>query len=374
MHFFDGRKELQLPADFYSSEFYTDRMIQYIDAGAADGKPFFGYLAYQAVHQPHQAPAEFTARYISTYQAGWSAISQFRYERQVEIGLMPPGLTMTRPAEVQDWNTLPADEQRMNAKRMAVYAGMLEYMDYSIGRLLDHLKAKGMLDNTVVVFMSDNGGEAAKLQAIFPAYYAKNFDLSYEHLGEKGSYSEYGPGWASTSMTPFSNFKGSAAEGGVRAPFIIRYPGHVPQGGRSAAFTYVLDVVPTLLSYANVKMPPKGAGSYPGSSMAGVLAGKSKLVHQMDEPIGYESAGGAAVYLGDSKLVRSAPPYGDGKWRLYDIARDPAEAKDLSQVEPKLAQQMQADYAAYVQRNGVVEVPADYDVIKQAQANAAKKN
>lgn len=374
VHFFDGRKELQLPADFYSSEFYTDRMIQYIDAGAADGKPFFGYLAYQAVHQPHQAPAEFTARYISTYQAGWSAISQFRYERQVEIGLMPPGLTMTRPAEVQDWNTLPADEQRMNAKRMAVYAGMLEYMDYSIGRLLDHLKAKGMLDNTVVVFMSDNGGEAAKLQAIFPAYYAKNFDLSYEHLGEKGSYSEYGPGWASTSMTPFSNFKGSAAEGGVRAPFIIRYPGHVPQGGRSAAFTYVLDVVPTLLSYANVKTPPKGAGSYPGSSMAGVLAGKSKLVHQMDEPIGYEAAGGAAVYLGDSKLVRSAPPYGDGKWRLYDIARDPAEAKDLSQVEPKLAQQMQADYAAYVQRNGVVEVPADYDVIKQAQANAAKKN
>jgi arylsulfatase A-like enzyme len=129
----------------------------------------------------------------------------------------------------------------MNAKRMAVYAGMLEYMDISIGRVLDHLNAKGMLDNTVVVFMSDNGGEAAKLEALFPAYYAQNFDLSYEHLGEKGSYSEYGPGWASTSMTPFSNFKGSAAEGGVRAPFIIRYPGHVTEGGRSAAFAYVLD-------------------------------------------------------------------------------------------------------------------------------------
>src|SRR5579871_3330527 len=211
VHFFEGRKELQLPSDFYSSKYYTDRMIQYIDAGASDGKPFFGYLAMQAVHQPHQAPAEFTARYISTYQAGYSAISQFRYERQVELGLMPSGLTMTRSPEVQDWNTLPADEQRMDAKRMAVYAGMLEYMDYSIGRLLDHLKAKGILDNTVVVFMSDNGGEAAKLQAMFPAYYAKNFDLSYERLGEKGSYSEYGPGWASTSMTPFSNFKGSAA-------------------------------------------------------------------------------------------------------------------------------------------------------------------
>ena len=190
VHFFDGRKELQLPPDFYSSAFYADRMISDIDQGAADGKPFFGYLAFQAVHQPHQAPANFTARYISTYAAGWSEISLFRYERQVELGIMPAGLTMTRPAEVDDWNTLSPDEKRMDAKRMAVYAGMLEYMDMSIGRVLNHLQAKGMLDNTVVVFMSDNGGEAAKLQSYFPDYYAKNFDLSYEHLGEKGSYSE----------------------------------------------------------------------------------------------------------------------------------------------------------------------------------------
>jgi arylsulfatase A-like enzyme len=374
VHFFDGRKELQLPSDFYSSEFYTNRMIQDIDAGAADGKPFFGYLAYQAVHQPHQAPAEFTARYISTYQAGWSAIAQFRYEREVEIGLMPSGLTMTRPPEVKDWNTLPPDEQRMDAKRMAVYAGMLEYMDYSIGRLIDHLKARGMLDNTVIVFMSDNGGEAAKLLDVFPAYYAKNFDLGYEHLGEKGSYSEYGPGWASTSMTPFSNFKGSAAEGGVRAPFIIRYPGHVMEGGRSAAFAYVLDVVPTLLSYADVKTAPKAPAAYPGDSMTAALAGKAKLIHPLDRPIGYEAAGGAAVYLGNYKLVRSAPPYGDGSWRLYDIASDPTESRDLSQTEVKLREKMLADYAAYVKRNDMVEVPPGYDVIKQALANAAKNN
>jgi arylsulfatase len=359
VHFFDGRKELSLPPDFYSSKFYADRMIKDIDANAADGKPFFGYLAFQAVHQPHQAPAEFTARYISTYQAGWSAISSFRYQRQVELGLMPAGLTMTRPPIVKDWNTLSADEQRMNAKRMAVYAGMLEYMDLSIGRVLDHLKAKGMLDNTVVVFMSDNGGEAAQLQAYYPEYYAKNFDLSYEHLGEKGSYSEYGPGWAATSMTPFSNFKGSAAEGGVRAPFIIRYPGHVTTGGRS---------------YAAVK--PKAAGHAPldGRSMAGVLAGTAKVVHSPTDPVGYETAGGAALYLGDDKLVRSAPPYGDAKWRLYDIVTDPTETHDLSAAQPAQAQRMLGDYAAYVKKYGVVEVPAGYDVFKQAQANAAKKN
>ena len=108
--------------------------------------------------------------------------------------------------------------------------------------------------------------------------------------------------------------------------------------------------------------------------MTGVFADRSKLVHPMDQPNGYEAAGGAAVYLGDNKLVRSAPPYGDGKWRLYDIAKNPTEAKDLSQAEPKLAQQMLADYAAYVRRNGVVAVPPDHDVIKQAQANAASNN
>jgi arylsulfatase A-like enzyme len=373
VHFFDGRRELVLPKDFYSSKFYADRIIGYIDAGAADGKPFFGYLAFQAVHQPHQAPADFTARYISTYQAGWSAISLFRYQRQVELGLMPAGLTMRRPAVVQDWDTLPAAEQRMNAKRMAVYAGMLEYMDISIGRVLDHLKAKGMLDNTVVVFMSDNGGEAAKLQALFPTYYAQNFDLSYEHLGEKGSYSEYGPGWASASMTPFSNFKGSAAEGGVRAPFIIRYPGHVTEGGRSAAFAYVLDVVPTLLDYAGVKPPSNARALLGGRDMAHFFAGKTPLVHPPTEPIGYEAAGGAALYLGNYKLVRSVPPYGDRKWRLYDLAVDPTEAHDIIGEEPQLVQKMLADYAAYTRKNGVVEVPPDYDVMKQGQANAARK-
>ncbi|MBV8704222.1 MAG: sulfatase-like hydrolase/transferase, partial [Acetobacteraceae bacterium] len=372
VHFFDGPHALTLPPDFYSSKFYADRMIADIDAGAADGRPFFGYLAFQAVHQPHQAPADFTARYVSTYQAGWSAISSFRYQRQVELGLMPAGLTMRRPPVVPDWDTLPPSEQRMSAKRMAVYAGMLEYMDMSIGRVLDHLKAKGMLDNTVVVFMSDNGGEAAKLQEFYPAYYAKNFDLSYERLGEKGSYSEYGPGWASTSMTPFSNFKGSAAEGGVRAPFVVRYPGHVAEGGRSGAFAYVLDVVPTLLDLAGVKPPPGQSALRAGTSLVGLLAGSSQMAHPATEPIGYEAAGGAALFLGDYKLVRSVPPYGDGRWKLYDLRDDPTETHDLSGSQPKLLQEMLADYAEYAKKNGVIEVPADYDVIKQARANAAK--
>jgi arylsulfatase len=370
VHFFDGRNELTLPADFYSSRFYADRMIRYIDDNAATGKPFFGYLAFQAVHQPHQAPANFTARYISTYQAGWSAIARFRYERMVDLGVMPPGLTTSRAAVVEDWDALSADDKLMNAKRMAVYAGMVEYMDLSIGRVVEHLKSKGLLDNTVIVFMSDNGGEAAKLQEMFPAYYAKNFDLGYAHLGEKGSYSEYGPGWASVSMTPFSNYKGSAAEGGVRAPFIIRYPAAVPQGAHVDQFAFVLDVVPTLLDLAHVAQPGKAQAPLSGRSMVPVLSGAAPLIHPSDEPIGYEAAGGAAIYQGDYKLVRSVPPYGDGQWRLYDLKADPTEAHDLTASQPDLARSLREAFASYAKKNGVVMVPDGYNVLGQAQKNA----
>jgi len=261
----------------------------------------------------------------------------------------------------------------LEAKRMGVYAGMLEYMDMSIGRILNHLQANGMLDNTVVVFMSDNGAEAAKLQPIFPEYYAKNFDLSYEHLGEKGSYAEYGPGWASTSMTPFSNFKGSAAEGGMRAPFLIRYPRLIPEGEQITAFAYVLDVVPTLLDIAGVMPPQSGSAPLGGRSMVDVLAGKAKLVHPENEPIGYEAAGGAALFRGDYKLVRSAPPYGDLKWRLYNLRTDPTESHDLMAEQPDLARTMATDFANYIEQNHVIEVPANYDVMAQGRENAGAR-
>jgi arylsulfatase A-like enzyme len=375
VHFFEDRKALELPSDFYSSKFYADKMIDYIDTNKTDGKPFFGFLAFQAVHQPLQAPPEFTERYISTYQAGWSEISDFRYQRLVELGIMPAGLKLTRPPSVKDWNTQSPDEKRLNAKRMAVYAGMLEYMDMSIGRVLDHLKAQGELDNTIVVFMSDNGGEAAQLQPMFPDYYKKNFDLSYDHMGEKGSYVEYGPGWASTSMTPFSNFKGSAAEGGLRAPLIIRYPHVIPQGEREDAFANVLDVVPTVLDMANVPTSDRGnSAPLSGRSMTAYLTGKAQEVHSDNDPIGYEAAGGAALFRGPFKLVRSVPPYGDGSWRLYNLKTDPTESHDLSGSQPDLAKSMAADYAAYVAKNGVIEVPPGYDVFKQGQANIAKTN
>ncbi len=346
-------------------------MLAYIDAHLSDGKPFFGYLAYQAVHQPHQAPEDFVRRYATAYDAGWEAIRSIRYARQVEIGLMPPGLDPAATG-VPDWNALSPEEKRVSAKRMAVYAGMVEYLDMSVGRVIDHLKEKGVLDDTVILFLSDNGGESAELTKLFPDYYAKNFDLSYDHIGQKGSYSEYGPGWASVSMTPFANFKGSASEGGVRAPLIIRYPGGAGAGVDSGAFVSVADIAPTLLELAGP--PPAASGAeetFLGTSIVPLLAQKTADVHA-GKPFAQEVAGGAAVFAGDYKLVRTAPPFGDMKWRLYNLKLDPTESKDLSADEPERAAALRAAYADYVRQNGVIDVPDDYAIDAQLKANMAR--
>jgi len=370
VHFYEGLSEIDLPPDFYSTKFYTDKLLSYIDKNVNDGKPFFGYLAYQAVHQPHQAPAEFTERYTWTYRAGWSAIKDTRYQRQVELGLLPAGLPLLAMPNVPAWSSLSPDEQRMNAKRMAVYAGMIEYMDMSIGQVLAYLQDKNLQQNTVIVFMSDNGGEATELLDNFPDYYRKNFDLTYEHLGEKGSYSEYGPGWANVSMTPFSGFKIMTAEGGTRAPLIIRFPKKVEEGQRTDAFASVLDIVPTLLDFAGLQ--PKDLGTLAGHTMAPLLAGSSKQVRDSSEVFVAEVAGNVALYRGDYKLARNLPPFGDKQWHLYDLRVDPTEANDLAPTNPDLLKSLTGAYADYIKQHNVVEVPDGYSVIEQAKKNMAR--
>jgi len=371
VHFYEGTNEIELPNDFYSTKFYTDKLLGYIDKNLADKKPFFAYLAFQAVHQPHQAPESFIHRYDHVYDSGWSAIRNTRYQRQTELGIAPGGLDVNA-AGGPDWNALSPEEKKTASKRMAVYAGMVEYMDMSIGRVVEHLKDKGLLDNTVILFLSDNGGESAELRKIFPAYYEKNFDLSYDRIGLKGSYSEYGPGWAGASMTPLSNYKGSASEGGIRAPLIIRYPKAIPIDQTTDKLASVVDLVPTMLDFARVLTARAGGANFAGATMAPLITGKSSKLHDGDF-VAQEVAGGSAVFQGDYKLVRNAPPLGDFKSRLYNVKLDPAETKDIAADNPREVETLQNAYAEYVRKNGVVEVPPDYSIDGALKKNMARK-
>ena len=370
-YWFEQDKEVQLPKDFYSSTLFVDKAMDFIDAGRADGKPFFTYIGFQANHIPLQAPKALVDKYKGRYDAGWAVLRQERHARAVALGLIPKGSPMVTLASTLDWNTLSADEKREHAKHMEVYAAMAEAMDHEIGRLVSHLKARGQFDNTVFVFLSDNGSDPADPLNIpaSRAYVRINYDTQAQALGGKGTFVANGPSWASATVSPLQGYKYFAGEGGLRVPLVISGIPGMTKDQLSLAFTHVTDIVPTLLEAVGI---PNHQGNYQGTavepligrSMLPMLLGQVKTVHSADQPIGYELAGSAALFKGDYKLVKNIAPLGDGQWRLYHLLSDPGEVRDIAATEPERFKTMLADYEAYALANGVLPIPKDFDLQK----------
>jgi arylsulfatase A-like enzyme len=371
----DGRRA-ELPPDFYSSEHYTDKLIQFIDEGRAKGKPFMAMLSLQAVHSPLQAPQADIDKYLDRYEQGWEAIRAARYARQVEMGLVPPGLTLPRIAPERDWAGLSDSERRAEARKMAVFAAMLDNADQQIGRLREHLRSTGELENTVFLVMSDNGADAYDLSQLnlpMRLWYRANFALGVDRMGGPGSYVHYGQDWAEVSNTPFALFKGTSGEGGMRVPFIAHFPGRILAGETTDAFAYATDFLPTVLDIAGIPLPEDDTGEDllrpSGESLLPLMEGRAERVHGADDAIGFEATGGEAIFIGDYKLTRNGPPYGDGQWRLINLREDPTESTDLSAIEPVRFQRMLAEVEAYHQRVGVVLPEPGYDPLRQLLRN-----
>jgi arylsulfatase A-like enzyme len=373
----DGHRAV-LPPDFFSTRHYFDRMIQYIEEGKSGGKPFLAMIATQAVHSPLQAPNRDIEKYLHRYDAGWEKMRSERYQRQVQMGLVPAGLELPNAPGSRKWNDLSDQERREYAKKMAVYAGMLDNVDQHTGRFRAYLKNAGLLDNTVFIIMSDNGADAydlSKLNLPFRLWYHLNFALGYETLGQKGSYVHYGQDWAQVSNTPFSFFKGTSFEGGMRVPLVINYPGQIKPGGISNQFAYMTDFLPTVLDIAGIPLPGdeyKGRKLHrpTGTSLLPYLEGKTEFIHAPAEAVGFESTGGRALFKGGYKLVFNTAPWGDAAdWRLVKLNEDPTEKHDLSASLPDIRKEMEAEYATFIVRNGVVEPPADYDGLRQLLIN-----
>ena len=368
--FEDGRPGT-LPDDFYSSEFVIDQMIDYIDGEAGSGRPFFAYVNFQAIHIPVQAPREFTERYLGVYEQGWDVLREARFRGVMERGLLPPETVLgPMPEGLRSWDSLDADSQRYAAKSMAVNAGMLEAMDVQIGRLLAHLKASGEYERTLFLVLSDNGPEPNQpldVPVLRLWLRAVGYSTDYATLGERGSYVAIGPEFASAAAAPGAFFKFHAGEGGIRVPLIIAGPDIEP--GVTEAFSFVTDLVPTLLDLVGLPRPDRVDGvpvqSFSGRSLAPLLRGEVEVVHGPEDVVAMEVGGNVALFRGDYKLVRNMPPYGDGSWQLYDIARDPGETRDLSASEPDLKRTLRAAYEAYAEREGVLELPAGYDPMVQ---------
>lgn len=378
VYWFEDGREARMPSDYYSSEFFVSKMIDYLrqDEGRKD-QPFLAYIAFQANHIPVQAPRAFTDRYKGRYRDGWTALRQERRDRAAQLGLIPKDTPMVTMATTADWNRLSEQEKAYEARRMEVYAGMAEAMDHEVGRLIDHLKATGEYDHTVFIFLSDNGAEASDPYAVLSGrlWLDWQYRRDIDSLGDKGAYTVIGPSWASAAAAPLATYKFYSGEGGIRVPLIIAGAPGTQAGQIHHSFAHVKDIAPTVLELAGVA-PPQGrhqgreVESITGRTLLPVLRGQAERVYPADLPVGYELSGNQALFKGDLKLLRVIPPVGDGRWRLFDIVRDPGETRDLSQERPAEFEAMKRDYEAYARDNGVLPMPEGYDPIRQVEINA----
>lgn len=379
--FADG-KRFELPDDFYSSRFLIDKTIEFIDNNLDDGKPFFAYVPFQAVHIPVQAPQEYIDRYMGVYDEGWDQLRQTRHDRAVELGILPEAVSMNRMSTTAAWETLSPDRKRYEAKRMAVYAGMIEAMDANIARLVAYLESRGQIDNTIFVFTSDNGAEGSGAQdpTAFPGniLLSSAYDTDYETLGLKGSFNSISPGFTSAAVSPLSYYKFYVGEGGLRVPLIISGGPVSDPPAQTAAFAWATDIAATILGFARVDTPNGRYAGKPvlpitGKDLSPILRGEVEGVYEETDTVGYELTGHSALFRGNYKLVRNLQPLGDGEWRLYNIVRDPGEVEDLKAEMPDRLKTMLADYALFEEENGVEPIPPGYSRTRQLVINMLRE-
>jgi arylsulfatase/uncharacterized sulfatase len=374
VYWFEDGREAVMPAEFYSSEYVVDRMIEYLRSGADTGRPFFAYVAFQANHVPLQAPRPFIDRVAGRYADGWTALRTARRDRAAALGLIPMATPMVTMATTGDWESLSDDDRRYQARCMEVYAAMAEAMDHHLGRLIAHLRETGEYDRTVFVFLSDNGPEGSDY-ADARLWLMTQYSRDLDRLGGKGAYAIMGPGWASAAASPLATYKFYAGEGGIRVPLIISGAPDTAAGKIHHGLTHITDIVPTLLDLAQVKPPGTTHGGQAidplaGRSLVPALADPGRRVHAEDEVIGYELSGNEALFQGDLKLVKNLPPLGDGRPHLYDLRVDPGETRDLQRQMPEAFERLQAEYAAWAKAHGVLPMPAGYSPTRQVLINS----
>jgi arylsulfatase A-like enzyme len=363
----NGKVVDALPEDFYSTRYYTDTMLQFIERNHEDGNPFFAYLSYTAPHDPLHAPREYIDKYKGKYNEGWDVLRAVRLQRLKDLGIIGKDVEpFPRLASVKAWDDMSDDERQNAARDMEVYAAMVDYLDEQIKRVFDYLKEIGEYDNTMIIFISDNGANGA-LPTAYPGQtdeYLRSFDNSLENRGLPNSYVETGPGWAQASMSPSRMFKAFTSEGGIKAPFLVKPPGRLAQAGTmNHSFFHVRDIMPTVLDLAGINHSEEFNGRkvrpMQGRSVLELFEGKVESPYEDASQVGYELFGMKAFFVGDWKILWMPPPFGPGEWELFNLKQDPGEIADLSTQHPERRREMIALWERYKVDNGVLDIAYD---------------
>ena len=365
----DGRYLTELPKDYYATKTYTDKLIGFIEANRKDGRPFFAYVSHQAPHDPYHLPREWRNRHVAEYDKGWDAVRQERLKRQVELGIIPAGTQLAeRMWFLPDPVVLAPAARAILGKKMELYAGMVENLDFHVGRLIDYIKQIGEYQNTVFIVFGDNGAEGTDLFKMIAGspgtrdflYAAIKWSQTHPNAwGDPGSYVGYGPMWAQVSMTPFSQYKGWLAEGGIRNALIVSGPAvKRAKGSINRGLMHVADLMPSLLEIAGASYPQTlDSHDLPpliGKSWGPLLAGQVESPRTEQDYLAWELFGNRAVRQGDWKLRWQYKPLGKEQWELFNLAQDPAERHDLAAEHPERVKAMVALWDSYVRTNNVV--------------------
>lgn len=349
----------RLPADFYSSDYFADKLVEQIRTtkASADGaKPFFAYLAFTAPHFPLQAPQATIAKYKGRYDVGYEALREQRLKRQRELGLIDASVKPHEFVGVTPWKDLTSGQRAISARKMEVYAAMVDQMDKAVGRVVTELKRTGEYDNTVILFLSDNGAEGMDLatSGVPIVRSSAQEPARLEDIGKPDSWVAYGPGWAEAASSPSWRFKGFASEGGTRVVAFLSGPVVREKGKIAKTYAHVTDVVPTVLTLAGA---PAQGSSFNGRTVQPIdgVSWTNYLktgtpIYNAETAVGNELFASRSIRQGDWKIT----DIGHGRWRLFNIARDPGETRDLAKQEPARLAALVKKWDAYAARVGVV--------------------
>ena len=332
----------EFPEDYYLTDAINDHAVETIRHFSKQEEPFFAYVAHLTPHSPLQAKREDLEKYRGRFMEGWEELRRNRYERQLDMGLLNPETRLPdRAPDLPSW----ADEEHKEWQdlRMAIYAGMIDCMDQGIGRILQALRDCGADRNTIVLFLSDNGGDG---------YERADRDSPEIIPGGIDTYCSPGPGWGSLHNTPLRSFKESLYEGGIASPLIVRWRGVTENGGAiTHELGHAMDIMPTLCEAAGIEYPEEYDGRElapcEGKSLLPVLQGKRKEGHDW---LFWAHRGDKAVRHGEWKSVGRGNPGELNNWKLYNLETDRTESTDLAAKHPEILKRMAGAWRDWAKR------------------------
>ena len=355
----NGQLIKELPEDFYSTKNYTDSLLSWLIRDTLINQPFFAYLAYTAPHDPLHAPLEYIEKYKGKYDEGYEVLHKKRFEALQKKGFISKEHPLPDwSAAITKWDNLSTQEKQASSRNMEVYAAMIDYMDEQIGRIYQQLQTTGQLDNTLIIFMSDNGANGFNPVVGYRQSedFQAQFDNSIDNRGLPNSFVAMQAGWAMASTAAYRFFKGFTTEGGIRTPCFIKMPNTNLAGQLNHAFVHVSDLMPTILNLLQAEHPSnqnKDLAPMKGLSMLNLINGKAEEVHQ-GKSFGMELHGTRALIKGEWKILQSPMPLGSGDWELYNLKEDPFENKNLIFSNYSKYKELLTAHQAYEKEVGVI--------------------